>query len=272
MGTLFFIIGFFSFIAILVFGGLWIAATGKKNEENKKKFKKFTTISAGAWILSTIFFVVSAVSETDTTEQKDQAVAVSGEVENKPEKKESKKELTEEEKAEQEAKKKEEEAKKKEEEERLKKEEEEKAKKAEEERIAKEKAEAERKAKEEEEAKALAEQQEKEVTERKANAQPIPYAQLKKNPDRYAGEYVKYTGEIAQILEGDGVTNIRLSVTKTSYGYDISDIIFIEYVGYTDFVDGDIVTVYGMIYGNYSYVSQAGYNISLPGVIAFEIE
>lgn len=37
---------------------------------------------------------------------------------------------------------------------------------------------------------------------------------MKKNPDRYSGTYVKYTGEIIQILEGKGQTHIRLSVTR----------------------------------------------------------
>lgn len=133
-------------------------------------------------------------------------------------------------------------------------------KKAEEERV---KAEA--------DAKALAEQIAKEKADKKANAQTIPYAQIKKNPDRYSGEYVKYTGEIVQILEGDDMTNIRLSVTKDSYGYSFNDLVFIEYIGYTDFVDGDIVTIYGEVYGEYSYESQAGYNISLPGIIADEV-
>ena len=136
---------------------------------------------------------------------------------------------------------------------------------------AKAKAEAEKKAKEEAEAKAKAEAEAKAKAEKKANAQTIDYARLKKNPDRYAGEYVKYTGEIVQILEGNGMTNIRLSVTKESYGYSFNDIVFIEYVGYTDFIDGDIITIYGEVYGNYTYESQAGYQISLPGILADEV-
>lgn len=136
---------------------------------------------------------------------------------------------------------------------------------------AKAKAEAEQKAKEEAEAKAKAEAEAQALADKKANAQSIDYAQLKKNPDRYSGEYVKYTGEIIQILEGDDMTNIRLSVTKESYGYSFNDLVFVEYIGYTDFVDGDIVTIYGEVYGAYSYESQAGFNISLPGIIADEV-
>ena len=67
------------------------------------------------------------------------------------------------------------------------------------------------------------------------------------------------------------MTNIRLSVVKDSYGYSMNDLVFVEYYGYTDFVDGDVVTIYGEVYGNYSYESQVGYNISLPGIIADEV-
>ena len=142
---------------------------------------------------------------------------------------------------------------------------------------AEEKAVAEQKAKEEAEAKAKAEEEarikaEQDAAAKKANAKTIDYPQLKKNPDRYKGEYVKYKGKILQILEGDNVTNIRLAVTPNSYGYDVNDVIFIEYAGYTDYVDDDIITVYGEIYGSYSYKSQAGFDISLPGLIAKEFE
>lgn len=140
-----------------------------------------------------------------------------------------------------------------------------------EEKEAAEKKAAEEKAAAEAKEKAEAEKKAKEEAERKANAQSIPYPHLKKNPDRYSGEYVKYTGEIVQILEGNGMTNIRLSVTKDDYGYNIDDLIFVEYTGYTDFVDNDIVTIYGEVYGSYSYESQAGYNITLPGIIADEV-
>ncbi|WP_338452531.1 hypothetical protein R4Z09_12010 [Niallia oryzisoli] len=111
-----------------------------------------------------------------------------------------------------------------------------------------------------------------ETAAKRSTAKTIDFPHLEKNPDRYAGEYVTYTGEIVQILEGNGTTNIRLSVTKESYGYSYNDLVFVEYAGYTDFVEGDIVTIYGTVYGSYSYESQAGYNISLPGIIADSVE
>lgn len=110
------------------------------------------------------------------------------------------------------------------------------------------------------------------LEKKKSKATTIDFKQLDKNADRHAGEYVTYTGEIVQIMEGDNVTQIRLAVTEESYGYNPSELIFVEYEGYTDFVEEDIVTIYGTVYGSFTYTSQAGYNISLPGILADIIE
>ncbi|KAA0944140.1 hypothetical protein FQ087_18625 [Sporosarcina sp. ANT_H38] len=110
-----------------------------------------------------------------------------------------------------------------------------------------------------------------EIEDKKANAQTIEYPQLKKNPDKYKGEYVTYTGQIAQIIESGSRTDIRLAVTENDYGYDMGDIIYIKYVGITDFVEDDIITVYGTITGTHRYKSQANYNVDLPGLNADEL-
>lgn len=99
----------------------------------------------------------------------------------------------------------------------------------------------------------------------KKNAKTIDYKELDKNADKYAFEYVTYSGEIIQIMEGSGITQIRLDIGG-------GDILFIEYEDYTDFVEGDNITIYGEIYGNFSYESQAGWTITVPGIIADYIE
>jgi flagellar biosynthesis GTPase FlhF len=252
------IILFVSIIAFWVFLVMGVIAVIKKSGKGKTNFKRMG-MAFGASVLGMILIGIFADTDSETASGNE-----------KPAKQEEvKKEETPEEKAAREQKEKEEsEAKAKAEAE----------KKAKEEAEAKAKAEkeaAEKKAKEEAEAKAKAEAEQKakeEAAAKKANAKTIEYAQLKKNPDRHAGEYVKYTGEIIQILEGDDITNIRLAVTKDSYGYDFNDLIFIEYPGYTDYVEGDIITVYGEIYGGYSYTSQAGWEITLPGLVADSFE
>lgn len=105
------------------------------------------------------------------------------------------------------------------------------------------------------------------LEKKKENAETIDYKQLEKNPDRHTGEYVKYSGEIIQIMEGSGLTQIRLALDDWG-----DEVLFVEHVGYTDFVEGDKVTVYGEISGAVTYTSQAGWEITIPGIIADVIE
>ena len=111
------------------------------------------------------------------------------------------------------------------------------------------------------------------AAEKRASAKTISFAQLDKNPYKYEGDYVKYTGEILQITESFGITGMRLAVTKSAYGgYSASDVIWVRYWGTTDFVEEDVVTVYGEITGSYSYTSVAGWEITIPSMEADTIE
>ena len=106
----------------------------------------------------------------------------------------------------------------------------------------------------------------------KKSCKAIAYKKLKKNPDKYAGEKYKARGQILQIMEGFGTTQMRIAVTKTSWGWDFDDVIYVTYEGTTDFVEEDVVTVYGEVTGSYSYTSVAGWNITVPGVDVKYIE
>ncbi|KIL45775.1 hypothetical protein [Jeotgalibacillus soli] len=232
---------FVAFFAGLTFLVMVIIAAIKKNG----KVKKYSMM----WVGCTALFFVGMMNIDTTTVATDNEVEAEETVE---------KELTEEEKAAQAAA--EEEAKAKEEADA----------KAKAEQEAKEKAEAEAKAAEEAAAAEAAAAQE--LADKKANAQTIEYAQMEKNPDRYTGEYVTYTGEILEINESDDYTIMRVAVTESSYGYDFNDVIWVEYAGYTEFVAEDVVTFYGEVYGGYSYTSQAGWEITVPAVMADTIE
>ncbi|MGM8216484.1 hypothetical protein ACLIA0_13015 [Bacillaceae bacterium W0354] len=113
---------------------------------------------------------------------------------------------------------------------------------------------------------------EKELEEKKQSAKEIRFKELDKNPDKYYGEFIKYRGEILQIMEETTSTVIRLAVTKDSYGYDLGEVVYITYEGTTPFVEEDVITVYGTIKGSHTYESQAGYHITLPHMEAEIIE
>lgn len=96
------------------------------------------------------------------------------------------------------------------------------------------------------------------------------YKELIKNPNKYIGEKVIYTGKVIEIQEdrkGNGI--IRLDVGKDIFS---DEIIFITYNQSTDVFEGDTVTVYGILSGSYTYVSQANYNITIPSLGAGIVE
>lgn len=130
-----------------------------------------------------------------------------------------------------------------------------------------------RKLSEAEQKKLQAEQEAKQKAEFEKQCQEIPYKQLKKDPDKYAGTKYKVRGQIVQIMEDSGVTVMRVAVTKDPYiGWDFNDIVYVEYLGTTSHVEDDVVTIYGTVSGSQTYTSQAGWEITVPGVVASYIE
>jgi hypothetical protein len=95
----------------------------------------------------------------------------------------------------------------------------------------------------------------------------IPYNQLIKDPERYAGTRVKYYGEILQVQESSGVGIMLLYVTDL--GYDIwGDQIWVNYRGSIRGGEGDKLTVYGTVVGTKSYETQIGGETYVPEVDA----
>ncbi len=92
----------------------------------------------------------------------------------------------------------------------------------------------------------------------------ISYKQLKKDPDSYAGTRVKFTGEVLQIMEDESGTTLRLAVTYNGYFWDFNDVILAVYEGRTGIVEENVVTIYGEVVGDYTYKSQAGWDITVP--------
>lgn len=104
----------------------------------------------------------------------------------------------------------------------------------------------------------------------KESCEQIEFKVLDKNPDAHLGERLRFTGEIVQIMENDGVTVMRVNVTKTRYGYD--DTIWVEYPGSVDVYEEDVVWIWGVCFGKFSYTSTIGAEISLPGLFAKFVE
>lgn len=99
--------------------------------------------------------------------------------------------------------------------------------------------------------------------EYKAACQNINFKVLEKNPYKYYGDKVKYSGRVVEISEYDGLTQIRLA---TDGYYD--DIVYVLYDGTTPAVEEDYITIWGEVKGTYTYISQANYQITLPQIDA----
>jgi hypothetical protein len=98
------------------------------------------------------------------------------------------------------------------------------------------------------------------------------YKQLDKDPSASQGTVATFTGQIVQIQQSGGEGVIRLSVTKESYGWSPSDIVYVTYHKATDAVQGDVVSVTGMLTGAETYTSQANFQITIPSIDVCSID
>ena len=114
----------------------------------------------------------------------------------------------------------------------------------------------------------------------KGMCEVIEFDQLARNPDNYKDKMFKFTGEVIQVMEGSGYVEIRLNVTKvSSEGSDwvyYEDTIYAKITmedGADRILEEDIITIYGVCSGSYSYKSVLGSQVTLPRmeVLYYEI-
>ena len=139
------------------------------------------------------------------------------------------------------------------------------------ERKEKEAAEKERKEKEEAERKEKedAEKAQREKEEKEKYNTGITRNDLARDKDGLIGEYVKFSGKIVQIMQGDGYNQYRLAVDD-----DYDQMILIEMVdGLIDsnLLEDDYITIEGMSAGNHSYETVLGAEKTIPAVVVDQV-
>lgn len=102
-------------------------------------------------------------------------------------------------------------------------------------------------------------------------ATSIPYGELSKNPERYTGDKVVYTGQIFQIQEFGGEGLMLLAVTDEGYGF-WTDNIWVDFHKSLDAAEEDVITVYGKITGSKEYETQIGGSTYVPRMNAKYID
>ncbi|WP_048189858.1 hypothetical protein [Methanobacterium sp. SMA-27] len=106
----------------------------------------------------------------------------------------------------------------------------------------------------------------------KVSCTVISLQALNSNVNKYEGQHVNFTGQIVQINQKDGQTNIVMSVTQVNGGWSNTDLIYVTYKSQTNLKRGDIITVYGAVSGTYNYISVTLGRLVLPKIIARDIE
>lgn len=121
-------------------------------------------------------------------------------------------------------------------------------------------------------AKLKAEKKAAEEKEKKGYNTGITYNQLARNPEKYEGEKIKFSGKVVQVIENDdeSETEIRLAVNG-----DYDSIILVGYendIVSSRILEDDTITFYGTSVGTISYDSTLGGKITIPAAIANKID
>lgn len=139
-----------------------------------------------------------------------------------------------------------------------------KEKKAEQERKEQEKKEAEEKKQEEEKQKQAEE-------EAKGYETGLTYEDLARNPDDHLAKKVTFYGRVLQVMEGEGLVQIRLAVDD-NYNNVIIVEISDDIISDGRLLEDDFITVKGLSFGLYEYTATLGQVITVPAVIADIVE
>lgn len=98
----------------------------------------------------------------------------------------------------------------------------------------------------------------------------VSYDEIARHPDDYNGELLTYSGEVVQVIEGDGTTELRIAVDG-----DYNDIIYGIYdnrILDSRLLEDDKINFYGESCGIISYQSTLGATISVPSMSIYKIE
>lgn len=98
----------------------------------------------------------------------------------------------------------------------------------------------------------------------------ITYDQLARTPDDYENKKVKFSGEVIQVMEADGETQLRIAVDG-----NYNNVIYVGYnskITNTRILENDYVTFRGISRGLITYQSTLGGEITIPLVYVQQIE
>lgn len=106
-------------------------------------------------------------------------------------------------------------------------------------------------------------------SELRKSAKSIPYKSVARYPDKYKGQYIKFSGKVVQSLEDDGMFTLRVAQND-----DYSQMFLVTYIPENDtrILEDDEITVYGRYEGITTYTSTVGSDVTVPAVTSAAID
>lgn len=94
------------------------------------------------------------------------------------------------------------------------------------------------------------------------------YKEIARNPNTYKGKRAKITGEVIQVQQDGNEVVLRVNITKNNGYYEDTIMTGYEYADDNEdrILEGDIITLYGELYGTVTYTSVLGADITVPAV------
>ena len=99
----------------------------------------------------------------------------------------------------------------------------------------------------------------------KDECETYSFEEIARDPDDYKGDKAKFTGKVIQVMQEGNAYTLRVNITKTRWGYDDTILVYYEaHEGDSRILEDDIVTMYGMLGGMYTYKTVMGSSLTVP--------
>ena len=100
-----------------------------------------------------------------------------------------------------------------------------------------------------------------------SSCKPVAYTMLMRDPKRYEGQHLTFSGKVLRVLEGG---TVRMYMTQFNpVGFSDTDVWYASYTlaeGETPFAEGDELIVYGECVGLESYLDSYGSYVAMPSI------
>lgn len=123
----------------------------------------------------------------------------------------------------------------------------------------------------------LADLEAQSIIDYKNSCASYDYKDVLRNPDDYDGEKTYWFGEVLQVVDKTSLySTYRVGVSCTKYqyigGYSCPDAIYVTYYGEENFIEEDMIKMYGIMNGVQSYITVMGATKTIPKFVATYID